>query len=826
MLNSTNGIGFKMFCSQFMLSSGIRILDRVYGFPMFRSFLALGPVALLFIFSLNGCSNGTVSVTEEKAFDAETALHLLEVASSAEEIDHALGRIETNTSQKFDWIYFWQGLDKRTVMPKLGKADQERVFSMHALSCRTDHFQAFGEFAEKLDTGFPFLLKPLKKCANPLSDSTIDRIIRKFDGEIKNETDTKVVEEKSTALTNFLVSETSQNGEHDWKSSLDTLLPTTWEKVAKSLAGKDAPSQADPGSDSNSAGKKHSLFLNLTQLHLKKRGNLDFMEPAVGVILKSADAFKLFLKQIRYPALLQLLLNAKESLFSDLTQDQFEQLFDRLNQAYSAELSRIRPSANATQEVASAFFKTGWDLLIDLRQVERNVHSLHKTKHALVWLEGLHRIYEEELLKLIRFAPAFLDTLPAEFSYQNADAFWIRFRIQQRLENTTLAAISELSEIKTATSMSLLDRVLSFRLNAYFHPSTETIQAFCDELEKDDILPTKVPVDQLDTISKLLGNSGCIFVEGAKPGDEHHFKGVDVKMAYDSAVIAPDLNLFWETNLFDGALFDLSSQTFHTDLPDEPPLEGDSALVVPLLVGIQMTDKTFLRGEGSYYFIFHHVIRRATNGREASAIALKGNPGGNIEITVPAAREKSLELFKPTLVSNGGPGQKAAPARKGGDGDVSRIDRATCKLFTSQMEARGKVSETTKPIDRFYFIEKPSTRTLQTLFRYGVKKPSAQNVPESVQGIVEENTAYLHAQKNEKQINAISELRLQRPIYKQQIDRSLNEIEGILASDINPDNYFIPEIGSYSYEVIAGDLGLTGTDGAQGETGTLDLKVK
>jgi len=238
-------------------------------------------LVLHFLFALGGCGGGYVEVSEDKSFDAKTALRLLEQASTDTQKDHALVRIEKNTPQNFDWRYFWHGLEKRFVLSKWNKDFQDRVFALHAFSCQKDGFQAFGALAQKYDNGFPFLHAPLRSCSRPLSDATIGGILRKFDVEIATETEPNCLELKSIKLVKFLMVESVHNVDHNWKFSLDSVSSGTWEKVAKSLAQVEASNSRNKVSP-NSAGSegslggqsadpsekpKVSLYVGLLQLH-------------------------------------------------------------------------------------------------------------------------------------------------------------------------------------------------------------------------------------------------------------------------------------------------------------------------------------------------------------------------------------------------------------------------------------------------------------------------------------------------------------------------------------------------------------------------------
>jgi hypothetical protein len=106
----------------------------------------------------------------------------------------------------------------------------------------------------------------------------------------------------------------------------------------------------------------------------------------------------------------------------------------------------------------------------------------------------------------------------------------------------------------------------------------------------------------------------------------------------------------------------------HNSLEALPVPPEKNASTFPLLVGVALDHDTSFFKKGNHFFIFHFTERVAVRGRNETRESAVGYPGPN------AFFESNQTPSAFIFVSQGGPGQLASPAQKGGLGDESFAD--------------------------------------------------------------------------------------------------------------------------------------------------------
>ncbi len=759
---------------------------------------------VLTLFFATSCSRGLVGVSVHPTFNADTAIYILRKASNNQERSQALDRIKKSIPADFGWSKFWGEVLSRNILDQLEPDNRDKLFQLHSISCQIEHFQSFGEVARTHAHGLAYLLKPLKKCTTPLSPDALSAILSELNTQLVRQQDPIDLLENSTYLAELLTEESKLNQNLNWRELIGIFSAPTWQKVVESLLSEENPNS--------------SLVISLVQFHLKKLGHVHFLNRTLDSIIKSPETFNLLLNKFRFSNLIQLFMSSSESIFLNLRQDQLNEFLDRLKQAFFSELLQNRGREPTEKEQVYSKLRLGWNLLMDLREIERKLSPVHSSVHALAWIEDLYRRYETELQRSNQPISEFLESLPSGYTHQSLDAMWFRLRIQRVMPSVAFPELASVPVLPVPASLTLLDRILTFRLNAYLHPTTASIQSFCGALDAAGIPSRRISVGNAADLAHLIEERGCTFVDGAVGPTRVELETPTVNMPFDSAIIAPDVSLDWVTTQIDGSLFDLSSALKHPDLPAESPLKEDAAITFPLIVGFQVNHPDFSRGQGTYYFVLHVIEKEAQPGRAALAKALKGYSGGSLRVRLrpgPGGADQAPRVnFFPILESQGGSGQRAVPARRGGDGDATDLDLATFIQFTRRWSLSRSAEASTASGD--HFLDNPSIHDLRLLFESATRKSETDP---TIQVFIKEDFSYLSPTQQAQKLNRVCP-GINLDCIRARAEQALLALQEQIAAKDLLDHQILPQVKTRSFELPAGTLGPVNPDGPKGDLGS------
>lgn len=755
--------------------------------------LGLVIAPLLFI----SCDRGRVQVSVHRHLDARQALHVFTSASDQSERERAVLRIRENASPDFDWTSFWSSLGQADQLKKVEETTLDRLFGLHSMSCELKHFQSFGKLARGFEIGWTHLDPPKRKCSTPLDEETVQSILKDFKKDSNGVLPDQ--QKKAVFVARVLREEAKINRVGHWHSTLSVLEEDEWGKISASLIESREP--------------ESELLVALADLHAEKIGHVQFISKLLKSNLNNSKHLSRLIKRLSLPVVVHLSRQFVSDQIKQLTQKEAHFILEQFASAFQLELKRSLSLHGATLPLE--MLKQNWKLLMDLRSLERQLADLHAVHHALDWFEGVYRDFEVQLLADEKIIAEFLSYLPPGSSSQGADALWFKLRMRKKIKSLELPGL-DVEPVSTPASLTFLDRVLASRLVAHAQPSEKAIQQFCDILDAAGIKTRKMLSAEVQKLTEWVKTPGCIEIETQTTTIEVTLDSPKFTMRFDTAVIAHDLSLKIKTQQLDASLFNLSAALTHPDLPIELPPTEDAAFTFPLMVGFKISNEKIFRGPGTYYFILHHIEREAKPGLPAQAQANAGYPGGTIELA--GLLTASLPSFLPTLVSDGGPGQKAVPQRRGGAEDSTVISFSLYNKFIARWSVSSSNQASTATSDKF--LEDPTVAILRDILAHADK--SAEPLSE-IQVYIKKDFSFLTEDQIQKKLfPACPDLK--EDCLREKAQAALKALKNYLESQQISESVVLSQVKTRQMTVSEGPLGPKNQDGVAGSKGQVILE--
>lgn len=700
------------------------------------------------------------------------------------EVTERLKRLTGAAAERFDWAKFWSELSVRPYREQLVASHKTQLLDLHAQDC--DSYPAFTRFLLSISTGTEYAVGPERKCNTRIEPTVAVQIARREEAIAQGPDRLDKLERTLT----FLKLEVSGAGYSSaWISELQNALPF-FDKIGLEAArgGKFVTYL-----DILVAGEKHGL-MDVPLHHL-----------AAEVIVTPVNREQWFTKfgfvegARRFHHYLGLMPNG----LSALTDDEQNALNQRLANeiegtdaeklpvvyATAAALSRAVHSQVAdTARKLAAFDKlllaaeTNWFSQAEAFRKDRLAYSAKA-------LNGTAASHE-----LMLFAGRTLEASP----------YWPSSAIVKDEIDTVFFLSQNLATAKTTAEKKAAKKAL------------------CDFLESKDVYGQKLTQAQLADELAVSLPAGCHTVERAPVAFRTALNTITASFASlieandtDFELLAPAVRL--------GAVYLQTTDRPANRVPTPTP-PSSNAVAVPVLIGLELPEKTVRLKKGSHAFIFHLTLKKAKDGEAEPVDALAGYDGPSLLLDVENA------VKAPLFVSVPGPGQAESPARPGGQGDKSTVDFEQVNEWLDALSSLDKLT-VVRPLTVHSAVDLDS---LDDLLNNATKTPESKIKVFTIPGYVHQLPAAEKAQ-----VIAAAEQHYGRKLKPEDLDdyyksvlapMAIQQANSLLDQSTVDGLYLrteaLPEFRAKDvYRVEGGASGPKNLQGPEGKPGKIDVTV-
>lgn len=731
-------------------------------------------LATLFLTLLSACAKAPATL-EYSGLSAETAADKILASNGGGGELEVIQKVASSRAAGFKWNVFWDRLKGANYTPT-NKAD---LLNLHGIECSPNGFSSFADFALDVDAGLPYLIGEKRACADPLSQSQIIRVRKllaiqplQVDSQagIQSISLTRVREAGELLQSKYFIQlikrEFANQPSDFWRTTFQDLSVYDWQEQ-----GFRRLLEAD-----------RDGFFAIVDSYNQLYPEVNFLQNLLPSLFNDQEALKLLDSMIGTLALIRLLDTAPARIFKPE-----EMAVESIRKSLTFLAGR------ALNEELD--FDATWGILIGMRRIERKISrsDLDNTYRLnLIW--SLHQAVEK------RFKGKKDDLLAQE---NTVDRAYILSRMGEKVNTEDVFLWGAFDRL-------ILNRI-EIRQAEKESDRKELMDAHCEMTSRLGFGARELEAGAIGEADLQI--AGCLTL-----------KNIQGPLRFDRIVMHPDLivrtegsSLKIEADFIDASNFDLSTIELHEDLPVEDPPKKDHAVILPLLLNLELTeDIDAFYQRAAYFFVFHYVVRLAKDGRPADVQAAKGFAGGDLEISI-----QDKESVVPSFVSLGGLGQKAAPARLGGDGDESRINWNLVRgsVAITELNYLGE----TIPVRT---IPNPTLGDLRELLQNARREPSTNRI------LIHHDFDYLknvylpHLRAEDlAKIKMICDERSQTlaiclPRLMEEAGKQLTKLIHDNEIDMGPTGR-LPQTNSVVYRTKSGELGPRNTDGEFGESGTL-----
>ncbi len=729
---------------------------------------------LIVIAALSSCTQATVEVKQTTFLTVKDALFLLEQASNVKENKNVIDRIKNNTNSDFTWDIFWDLILEKKILLKLEKDAQSALLELHSISCLEKNFKSFSKLLLNSEKKLDYFFAPKRQCWVGLGSEMTKQVLSFFQNQ-------SVVEEAQKIAT-LLSLEVRSQPQEDWSPVLNQFSLKQWEAIAFTL--------------SESSSQDIRKLMDLMNVFQEVQGTIPFAQSLIAPALVDSAAFKFMVKKFGFYESLHLMDFSSPLLLQKLSIENKENLLTQLSKFF-------RDSVLDHAQDLSLI----WSEYLLVRSIENKLGDEYPFVFALAWMQNLHLILEEIFLQDPAKSLKLVD-------YHSLDAFWLQWRLAKKLKKTDLFLALAQSELPPSFP-GRLEQVLAQRLRVHlafshsphFQDPEGELQEYCRGLEKFGIPKVKVPFIELSVLFSKPLQPGCFEVLDSEPGLHFEMKISQLIMPSDFVLIAPGLNLSFETQVLDGSILDLSSHLKHPDLALEDTPSEKNASVFPLVMGIQIEAPSFFRGPGIYYFMVHHTVKKAQSGIAALVLSKDGFSGGSLQLRF------SPVSSAPSFLSQGSLCQKGAPPQRGGLGDLSEVTPQILERWISRLS----LTPPSLPQERPKFLKNVNIGVLRSLLEQGVR-----NGNKELKLFVPDNLDFLDESQKKKIMKQCELLGLDlNACLKNWVTESAQLLVNQAESFDGPHSALLPELQTYQYSEPSGAMGPLNANGNAGINGEI-----
>lgn len=576
----------------------------------------------------------------------ESSLELLVTAQDEKSFEESVERIRNFRHENMDWAKFWDSLDQN--LKYLGLTNKQKVSTL---------VLAGAVCAEKSDLSF---LEHIRKLYLSLNEQDLkkllrDEVLRYFDS---CSLDRVAIVQKSL----FDLFETSYLNDEDLSGLLKHLQILMAQGQVELVKSKWAQLMADLPQD---LARKNSYqdLVSLAQMGKQLFPfRPDLSRAALRPLLKNSTMIEdVLLMMDHHDAL----------LFIDYAHRQAEAQLD-LKALYLIYLNGL---SKLDQETRSQ--------VAFLQKLDQVASNLSEVADSLSTTDLLFLLTKMDLL--LNDSTEQMEHLKERYEQT---AFYQLLALR-RIEKLRLKE-KDFSEMSFPRYGLLEDLVAHYI--ALSQGRREAREKFCSQMPVKEIAANQ--------LKNEIGMIGCLLIKDSEEKTlELSFNKLD--LAIGAVVVAPGMDLKIHAQSIKGLVVDLSTDFKYANQVSEATPEDYDAIVIPLVFGMKtQQERSVFFVDQTYYLSYHFEYRQAKTGPATEGQALKGRDGGNLEIQVP---NKSIDSV--IFISEGGEGQKAATARKGGLARTSILSERDLERWVLRFTNSDLVVESLK-----------SPKELQTLF--------------------------------------------------------------------------------------------------------------
>lgn len=719
----------------------------------------------LLAFSFIGCQQESPNV-QYQGLSAQSAITLLKTARTADQKKQIINRVSKDPRYGFDWREFWSLAAEDDVAAGLDPSLLKFFFSLSKVSCQKDSHSAFAQAVFKYPDYHDLLLGDDASCYMDLPEEPFVKYFNFYKERL-----IQMSAAESSRFVNLLTRQQVSDSTVSIKVHLDTIPMKTWgDWILKVLVANQAP-----------------LAMRTIDIYESVYGASGLAEMAIVPVLSSPLNFRIFLDKIKMNKTVDLLNRLPRSFYlSDKNSYiDWQQILTTLSLHFEKETYFTTPSRNSAELAFQDYV------------------ALHQ---ILLLLEG--KLSYEVLLSQYDLLTRKMETYAS--AKDNEDLFakvspsslllWLKYRAGKKVSMRELDQVLRAEQTVSRLQISHHKR-LQVHISEDWQMNHSAIRSYCSHLQRMNVTNRKIDIN--DFRFELLQKPGCVELVGGQEGQEVALEFETLQMSMSSVLMTGGVSLKLSGQSFDASIIDLTSTLSHQNLLAEPPQADDGAVAFPVLFGFRIRGATDFFPPGTYYLVSHLTWRKATDGRASAQAPVAGYPGGHLLV-------EAEEVLPLKAISLGGPGQKAAPRRAGGEESVSIVDRSAIRQDMS-----GEASLLSRPdLRRFRYLLENAEKNLET---------------NKINIYMQTEVWWKHLSYQQKQkVIAICgtstpDTDCSHDLAKKAATQIVQELKNLQDAD---ENYVLPRLADETYTESAGLLGSMNEDGAEGQPGAVEIVKK
>ncbi len=705
----------------------------------------------------------------------DSAVHLARTSNTNTKIVALLNRVKDDPEPGFDWTKFWTEISELKLFAKMNMQTRNMAVAMFELNCDQSAKNAQAKIIYEYPEFYRTVVGGQSNCQTLLSNDIFAQFFEKMANEVIIENNNKHL--LAQTLVEMVNRRMASSDSETVGIQLSKYSERQWKEFVEQLIKEKSPQHVG----------------DFIVFYEKIYGSSSLVYLLIDDLLSDGQFFQEFVTVMGLVKALEILLRVPTNLadLSSVSEENWKSIGDYL----VSQFLEVEFAGNSIREQLKTKLITFQNLEIFFNSVERKIDSLT----LLGWSDSVFRSLERSLQSFDK-----VEGLLEEFEL-NLQLALLRQRL---LLNVTE---EEVAEIKASPRFgSNYEKLNLLRLQIYVASDPKEVQVaisrYCEQMESTGVEPTTVSPSKFK--ADFLRQAGCFYLEPT-PGLDSvlDFSGQAVVSSIYSVLLTDGTSLTGLSEI-DISVLDASSYQNKPDLPEEPPLPGDHALVMPVSFGIRLIEDTELLDKGIYYIPFHFIQRRATDGRKAVANASQGYSGGSVQIP------PSSDFLKTKVISVGGEGQRPVPPRRGGDGDISVFSWILFEeLITLQEEAQSeKVRSLLRPTISLldYLLENAELSENGESIKIYVNSLSLLDSLDEVQ---RQKIKSFCEEKFSEITECIYDLSQQAAL---QMNAALEDAKGV-----RNDSYVLPQMASEEFRLPPGKPGSPNPKGMRGDRGVI-----
>lgn len=743
--------------------------------------------------TLVGCGGGTVTLNQLENTNGKTPpgplLEKLEEAVKTGNLPDITDRLKAITgpaSERFDWKRFWSELAVRNFREALLKTHKKQLLYLHALDCES--YPTFARFLVSVSTGTEYAVSTERKCNTRIEPNVVIQIAKKEEALALGSDRLEKIER----TLQFLKLEILDGGySAAWIAELQSSLPFVEKLGLEASRGGKFSTYLDV----LIAGEKHGLMaLPLNQLAaqiISKPANRELWFTRFGFV-EGARRFHLHLGLT--PNGMQVLTAAEQ---------------DRLNDRLTLEIESADPDRLATvYSVAAALSRS---VHSQKRETARKLAAFDKLLLAAEtkWFDQSEGFRHEKLslsAKELNGTAASRELVILAGRTHNRHPIWPSNAVVQDEIDTVLSLSQDLANAKTTGQKKAAKA------------------AFCDFLEAKDIIGETLTQAELGAYFTGYLPAGCYVME--KEGNAFHYaQRKPITASFASLIEADDTNFEVEAPAIRlGAVY-LCTTEVPAKRVATPTPQSANAVTLPVLIGVEVPEKTVRLKKGSHFFLFHLTLKKTAAGETEPQAALPGFEGPSLLLHIVNQTKAQVFLSVP------GEGQAEAAPRPGGLGDKSTVDFEQVNEWLDALSSLDKLT-VMRPLTLHSEVD---INTLEDMLTNATKTSDSKIKIFTIPG-------YIHQlpDAEKAQVIAACEQHFGRKVEPQDLDdyyknmlapKAAQQANSLLDQSKEDGLYLrtdaLPEFMAKDvYRVEGGATGPRNPQGPEGKPGTLEVRVQ